>query len=206
MHHENDRVISTMHPRSLHTWSCKNIKKNPRSNPWLYASAGIISLATAAAIITNPTSAVQVMSRLDSGFDYDETLGRLQYVSNILPESAMVFLSKNEDSTSLSLPINSDITHTWTEKEPWTEFSGQNSEVLSCQDGEVAAVIKNREGKYTIRILHANGYESVYSGLGNICVHEHDIVDSKEIIGTSNGLSAFEIRKNGLSIYPVFDL
>ena len=196
-----------MHPRSLHaTWSCKNVKKKSRSNPWVYASAGIISLATAAAIITNPTSAVQVMRRLESGFDYDETLGRLQYVSNILPESAMVFLSKHEDSASFSLPMHSDITHTWTEKEPWTEFSGLVSDVFSCKEGEVTAVIKNRKGRYTVRILHTDGYESVYSGLSSICVLEHDVVANKEIIGTSNGISAFEIRKDGLSIYPVFDL
>ena len=179
--------------------------KKPRISVWGYTSAGIIALASAAAVIASPSSAVQVMNQLDSGFDYDETLGRLQYVSSIVPESAMVFLSENENSAKLSLPMHSQIIHSWSEKEPWTEFSG-NSDVFSCQSGEVAAVVKSRKGKYTVRILHQDGYESIYSGLSDTSVREHDLVKSGAVIGTAEDSAAFEFRKDGLSIYPVFDL
>lgn len=70
--------------------------------------------------------------------------------------------------------------------------------------GEVMSVVKNRKNEYTVRILHKNGYESVYSGLKQMLVSEGEEVVSGQAIGRTEGFAAFELRKDGLSIMPVF--
>ena len=70
--------------------------------------------------------------------------------------------------------------------------------------GEVMNTVRNRQNEYTVRILHPNGYESVYSGLSGVCVQEGESVASGAAIGTISGMAAFELRKDGLSVMPLF--
>lgn len=146
-----------------------------------------------------------VMSHVTAGFEYDETLGRLQFVSNILPESAMVFLAGGDDAQTCAsiLPTETKLLHAWSADEPWMEYEG-NGEMSCCMAGEVMNTVRNRQNEYTVRILHPNGYESVYSGLSGICVQEGESVASGAAIGTISGMAAFELRKDGLSVMPVF--
>ncbi len=51
------------------------------------------------------------------------------------------------------------------------EYEG-NGEMSCCMAGEVMNTVRNRQNEYTVRILHPNGYESVYSGLSDVCVQE----------------------------------
>ena len=149
--------------------------------------------------------AEMVMSHLTAGFEYDETLGRLQYVSNILPESTMVFLS-SDSAFELSnvVPESAQTAHAWSQNEPWLEYSVVGN-VDSCSDGEIMSVIENEKDSYTVRISHQDGYESVYSGLSCVHASEGDIISAGEQIGTAAGAAAFELRKDGLSIHPKFD-
>ena len=55
-----------------------------------------------------------------------------------------------------------------------------------------------------MRILHDGGYESVYSGLNTVAVSESSEVAAGQVIGTAAGFAAFELRKDGLSVLPVF--
>lgn len=144
-----------------------------------------------------------VMSHLSTEFEYDETLGKLQLVSNILPESALVFLNTAASEPEFHIPVQAASSHEWTQQEPWLEYTCIG-DVFACQEGEVAAVIKNHAGTYTARILHDGGYESIYSGLHAIHMNENDMVSSGQIIGTSAGKAAFELRKDGISILPSF--
>lgn len=145
------------------------------------------------------------MSHLTAGFEYDDTIGRLQLVSNMLPESAMVFLHADPLDTQFQIPVQGQIqaSHVWSQQEPWIEYD-YTGDVSACYSGEIITVIKNRTGNYTIRVLHENGYESVYSGLQAIHASEHDIVKTGQVIGTATEIVAFELRKDGVSILPQF--
>lgn len=146
-----------------------------------------------------------VFEPVTAQFDYDDTLGRLQFVSKILPESAMVFLTGSDEIITCASLWKQDVleTHTWSESEPWLEFR-ETGNINSCLAGEVMSVVKNRKNEYTVRILHKNGYESVYSGLTQMLVSEGEEVVSGQAIGCTEGFAAFELRKDGLSIMPVF--
>ena len=146
-----------------------------------------------------------VFGQMTARFDYDDTLGRLQFVSKLLPESAMVFLTREDEiETCASLwTQDAQVTHTWSENEPWLEFE-ETGNINSCLAGEVMNVVKNRQNEYTVRIRHENGYESVYSRLTQLLVGEGEEVTAGQAIGCAEGFAAFELRKDGLSIMPVF--
>lgn len=149
--------------------------------------------------------AEQVMSHVTADFEYDDTLGRLQFVSNILPDSAMVFLESRDSEISVFSPIDADITHTWDQAEPWIEYSCIG-DVRACSSGEVMTIVRNRDDEYTVRVVHDAGYESVYSGLSDVAVAQYDSVQEGERIGSCGGWTAFELRKDGLSIMPQFQM
>jgi len=146
----------------------------------------------------------QVMSHVTADFEYDDTLGRLQFVSNILPDSAMVFLESGDSDVSVFAPINADVTHAWNHDEPWLEYRCAG-DVKACSSGDIMTVVRNHDNEYTVRIVHDAGYESVYSGLSDVTVAQFDSVQAGERIGSCEEWAAFELRKDGLSVMPQFD-
>lgn len=203
-------IVTEMKPRERHEWKKDAArKKRPHYEQRLLRkglplAAVVLCLGTAAALhVRGGDSAV--MSHVSAGFEYDQTLGRLQFVSNILPESAMVFLNGSEDEVlSVMAPVQTEAVHTWSQTEPWLEYSC-SGEVSNCLDGEVMTVVCNRKNEYTVRVLHNGGYESVYSGLKDVAVEENDWIKAGQPLGYSSGFSAFELRKDGLSVMPVFN-
>lgn len=205
-------VMAQMKPRERREWT----KNTPRRRRFKWdkrllrksvpLAAAFFCLGLAAVATAWFGDDVQsVMSHVTAEFEYDETLGRLQFVSNILPESAMVFLTGGDETQTCAaiLPTETKLLHVWSQDEPWMEYEG-DGEVASCMAGEVMNTVKNRQNEYTVRILHADGYESVYSGLNTVCVQEGENVASGVAIGTVAGTAAFELRKDGLSVMPVF--
>lgn len=194
-----------MHPRTACSWEpIAKEKKNKRLlRTTLVLAAVCLCLGTGALLNPWPESQT-VMSMLTTDFQYDETLGRLQFVSNILPESAMVFLDGAGEESTL-LPTQAEISHSWSQAEPWMEFRCVG-DISSCQSGEIMTVVKNRQDEYTVRILHSNGYESIYSGLKTVHHNEYDTISAGQAIGTAAGHAAFELRKEGLSVLPVFSV
>ena len=182
----------------------KNKTKRLLRNTVISAAVSVCLGGTAITAVLYPKRTKDVMSHLTAGFEYDETLGRLQFVSNILPESAMVFLSEeNTNAVSMNSPVMAQIIHTWNPSEPWVEYAN-NGEVVTCSDGEIVTIVQNHQGEYTVRIMHDNGLESVYSGLKQVYMKEYDTVQMGQAIGNSDGFTAFELRKDGLSILPDF--
>ena len=210
---ENKVVVAEMKPRVRCEWhgeAPKNKryqkKRNDKRllrNTAIFAAAFLCLCGGAAAALYHPEQTQAVMSHLTAGFEYDETLGRLQFVSNILPKSAMVFLTTDVQTQELAAPSDAEIAHAWSQTEPWLEYDC-TGDVLSCKDGEVMTVVKNRQDEYTVRVLHDDGYESIYSGLDTVSAAESDRVLAGQPIGTAAGFAAFELRKDGLSVLPVF--
>ena len=206
----NDRpekiVIAQMRSRERQIWTpekrTKGISKRLLKNTGIFAAVSLC-IGTGIYFTLHPEEKTQsVMSHLTAGFEYDESLGRLQFVSNILPDSAMVFLSN--DTRTIVAPASSSVeTHAWSSSEPWIEYTC-TGDISACDDGEIMTIVKNRQNEYTVRILHRDGLESIYSGLNTVHIKEADSVEAGEHIGTSAGIAAFELRKEGLSVMPVF--
>jgi len=207
MEKDNDRVITgKMSLRQRRVSEKANItltKQKQRYRIPILLSAAFVLSAVGAWHLRDGAPAEAVMSHLTAGFEYDDNLGRLQFVSNILPESAMVFLQSDFDSGVFERPANAEIVHAWTEDEPWIEYEGRGA-LYASASGEVMTVVADRRGEYTVRILHDNGYETVYSGLSDIDVDEGGMVFAGQEIGSSAYSAAYELRKDGLSIQPVF--
>ena len=81
----------------------------------------------------------------------------------------------------------------------------ETGEISSCMSGEVMNTVKNRQNEYTVRILHADGYESVYSGLSAVRVEEGEYVHAGSAVGTvPKAQRRLNCGKTGLSVMPVF--
>jgi len=204
MNEQEKTIVASMKPRELRPWTPAKKKSSVKKHVPFSLAAAAICLCAGTFMLTE-RNAVQVMNHVSSGFEYDETLGRLQYVSNILPESAMVFLNQADAQSSFLNPTEGQVLHAWSQEEPWLEYVSVST-VSSCHDGEIMTVVKNRDNKYTVRILHNGGYESIYSGLVSVDLQESDHILAGEQVGQANGYASFELRKDGISILPVFGI
>lgn len=207
MDHKTDRIlVGQMHSRERRTWisekRTKGIPKQLLRRSGIFAAVSICIGTGVFLAVHYPKESQSVMSHLTADFNYDESIGRLQFVSNILPDSAMVFLS-TEETEVMAAPALAHQVHPWSSVEPWIEYTSPDA-ISACSGGEIVDVVKNRQNEYTIRILHENGYESIYSGLNTVCIREMDAVSAGQKIGTASEIAAFEIRKEGLSVMPVF--
>ena len=198
-------VLAEMTPKQRLSWTpvqkhhSKRLLRNTAFFAAVSACLGIGIYTT----VKQPERAQSVMSHLTSDFEYDDTLGRLQFVSSLLPQSAMVFMNDTQHEVSFSAPSASEIIHTWSEQEPWLEYSSSEN-VSACSAGEIVTIVENHQGKYTVRMLHDNGYESIYSGLESVTAKEYDYLSAGQSIGIAPDYAGFELRKEGLSVLPVF--
>lgn len=209
-HQEHPRIMVTMELRQRQDWTphAKELSslynKRLLRNTVLFAAVSFCLGLGIYASLNSPLETKSVMSHLTAGFEYDETLGRLQFVSNLLPESAMVFLSDNDlTDDAICTPVFAEAIHVWNADEPWIEYA-HIGDVFACRDGEIMTIVQNHEDEYTVRMMHEGGYESVYSGLNAVHFKEHEEVAIGQAIGTAAGFTAFELRKDGMCILPDF--
>ncbi len=134
----------------------------------------------------------------------DETLGKLSFVSNLLPESALVFWN-NEDAVQVTAPVHGDIVHTFTEEEPYVGLLGVSNDVRAAADGEVMNIAHGDGEERVVRVRHEDGLETIYGNLSQCYVAEGDQVYEGDIIGETADKQPvyFEVRKSGRSVDPV---
>ncbi len=134
----------------------------------------------------------------------DESLGKLTFVSNLLPESALVFWNNNE-TVQVSAPVSGDIVHVYNEEEPYIALLGVSTDVRVAADGEVMNIAHGDGEERVVRIRHEDGLETLYGNLQECFVQEGDQVYEGDIIGETAAKQPvfFEVRRNGRSIDPV---
>lgn len=210
MGEEHRVVLGRMNPRERGEWKGPTAKRHQKTdtkrllrNASISAAVLLCLFAVGGVVSGKSRIAQSVMSHVTTDFEVDDSLGRLQFVSNILPQSAMVFLQGSDELTPVSAPVRSQETHVWTQEEPWLEYVCTGV-VTACSDGDVMTIVQNREGEYTVRLRHDNGYESIYSGMSEVNLREGDHVLCGAQVGWTDSFSAFELRQDGLSIQPVF--
>ncbi len=139
-------------------------------------------------------------------FRLDESLGKLSFVENIVPESALVFLNIQGGGRE-SLPVEGETAHEWSREQPWVEYiTRDSSPVRSVSAGTVSACAKSDDGDWTILTNNDDGTQCVYAYLANASVKAGDSVERGSALGeTGAGENArlyFEYRKNGSPANP----
>lgn len=134
--------------------------------------------------------------------DLDESIGALQFVKDIMPESALVFMNISGD-TALARPVDGAVAHDWSNLQPWLMFRCEDgAEVRAAAQGTVTAVSPMREGRFGVLVDHGEGIETVYACLVDTAVETGDAVSRGQVLGTADDGMYFEYRSAGEAIDP----
>lgn len=147
----------------------------------------------------------QLRRVLTMRIDLDESLGRLTFVQNLVPESAQVFWQMGGDS--LMLPTTGRVAHAYSKDQPWVEFAcSEQQRVSAAKDGTVAAVMQNDAGDWTVLIDHDDAAQTVYAYMAQALIEAGQPVVAGDIIGvTADAADArlyFELRHEGVPKDP----
>jgi len=134
--------------------------------------------------------------------DLDESLGRLQFVRNLLPESALVFWTADDGRGNYLAPATGRIAHAWKQAEPWIEYECEAQSVVSAAAGEVMAITQGEGAAYMVRMRHGDGTETLYGDLVTCIVREGDALEAGQILGAVHDRFFFEARRDGRSFNP----
>lgn len=140
-----------------------------------------------------------VEKAVTADFDVDEAFGELQFVRDILPESALVFWNLTDDS--LRRPVSGALVHPYSELQPWYLFAAQEGETVLCaKAGRVAEVRQSAEGEWSILMEHGDGAQSYYAKLSSCAVQEGENAEAGAAIGTAGEALYWEYCENGASV------
>jgi len=146
-----------------------------------------------------------VMSAIQGTVDqqWDESLGKISFVSNMFPEAVSVFFSQTTQNT-LVTPCIGTLIHAWTGNEPYLAYQLESNEIYALSSGQVMSIAHGINEEKVIRIRHEDGLEVLYYQLEHTKVQEGDLVDSHTIIGEClpGQQAIIEVRKEGLPIDP----
>jgi len=143
-----------------------------------------------------------VEQALTMRIDLDESIGSLSFVRRLMPESALVFLNISGEA-ELALPADGDLTHTYTEAQPWLMFEcAVGSDIRAVSDGTVTAVGELSGGTIGVLIDHGSGLESVYAYIAEAAVQPGDAVLRGQTIGKSETSFYFELREGENPVDP----
>ncbi len=151
------------------------------------------------------TSAIR--SALSMDMSLDESLGKLSFVQNLVPESALVFLNIGGRRSSANIPVQGETVHAFSEAQPWTEYKTTDAaQVRAIADGIVSAVSQSNEGDWTLLVDHADGSCAVFAYLQSASVKIGDAITRGDALGTAgegeNARLYLEVRASDTPIDP----
>lgn len=147
-----------------------------------------------------------VSSAMTMRVNLDDTLGRLNFVRDWMPDAALVFWNMGAHD-ALARPVAGALTHGYDAGQPWLlyQVSGEQP-VYAAAAGQVAAVSENAGGEWTLMIDHEAGEQTVYAYLGKVIVKAGQTVERGAQIGvtqdSSDARMYFELRVAGASADP----
>ena len=152
----------------------------------------------------NP-QAQSVFSAIQAGMnmEWDESLGKLSFVNNLIPESVQAVWGER-NNLSVMAPCHGEIVHAWSRSEPYLEIQSSVADVRAVANGEVMAIAHGLEEEVIIRLRHDDHTESLYGNLAECYMDEGDYVFQGDIIAAvlRGKPLAFELRQDGRSIDP----
>ena len=147
-----------------------------------------------------------VEQALTMRIDLDESIGALQFVKNLMPDSALVFMNLSGEHP-LGKPVDGPLAHGWTHAQPWLMFNcAEGAEVRAAAPGTVTAVSPMSGDKYGVLVDHGEGVETLYAHLSSAEVQAGDAVARGQTLGRGSDAVYFEYRRAGESVDPTEDL
>ncbi|MDD3410734.1 MAG: M23 family metallopeptidase, partial [Eubacteriales bacterium] len=136
--------------------------------------------------------------------EWDESLGKLTFVSNLLPESLQAVWS-DQSAAEVFAPITGTLVHAWSAQEPYIELGGELTDVRAAADGELMSVAHGMDEELIVRLRHDNGSETLYGNLSECWLEEGAAVYAGDLLGRviEGKPLCFELRQNGRSVRPV---
>lgn len=138
--------------------------------------------------------------------DLDETLGKLNFVRNLVPETALVFWNASARDI-LETPVAGDLVHPYDDQQPWLEYScAASQQVYAAAAGEVNTVGQGAQGDWIVSLTHEDGSETVYAYLGQAIVKKGQSVPAGGQLGITGPQQQsrlyFELRVDGAPSDP----
>ena len=148
-----------------------------------------------------------IRGALSMDMSLDESLGKLSFVQNLVPESALVFLNIGGRRSSAGIPVQGETVHAFSEAQPWTEYKTTDAaQVRAIADGTVSAVSQSGEGDWTLLVDHADGSCAVFAYLQSTSVKIGDFIARGDALGTAgdgeNARLYLEVRAADTPIDP----
>lgn len=143
-----------------------------------------------------------VRRALTMHIDLDSSIGRLSFVRDWMPESALVFFNL-DGGAELAAPVSGELRHAYSDDQPWLLFAcPEDSPVCAAADGVVTAVSELSGGSTGVLIDHGEGMETVYAYLSSASVQPGDAVSRGQALGQSAAQLYFELRQSEAAVDP----
>ena len=143
-----------------------------------------------------------VQRALTMHIDLDSSIGRLSFVRDWMPESALVFFNL-DGGAELAAPVSGELKHAYSDDQPWLLFAClEDSPVCAAADGVVTAVSELSGGSTGVLIDHGEGMETVYAYLSSASVQPGDAVSRGQALGQSAAQLYFELRQSESAVDP----
>ena len=143
-----------------------------------------------------------VQRALTMHIDLDSSIGRLSFVRDWMPESALVFFNL-DGGAELAAPVAGELKHAYSDDQPWLLFAcPEDSPVCAAADGTVTAVSELSGGSTGVLIDHGEGMETVYAYLSSASVQPGDAVSRGQALGQSAAQLYFELRQSEVAVDP----
>lgn len=143
-----------------------------------------------------------VQRALTMHIDLDSSIGRLSFVRDWMPESALVFFNL-DGGAELAAPVAGELKHAYSDDQPWLLFAcPEDSPVCAAADGVVTAVSELSGGSTGVLIDHGEGMETVYAYLSSASVQPGDAVSRGQALGQSAAQLYFELRQSEAAVDP----
>ncbi|MBR1585295.1 MAG: M23 family metallopeptidase [Clostridia bacterium] len=169
------------------------------------ALAGMVLLAVTAVRNAELPSGETVLTAVQQMTtpNWDESLGKISFVSNLFPESVAVFFDTGV-SESLTAPCAAAVSHMFSAEEPYIGYQAAGQKVYAVSDGQVMSIAHGMNEERIIRLRHDDGIESLYYNLSETAVREGDSVTASTCLGVAlpGAEPAVEVRRAGRAIDP----
>lgn len=160
----------------------------------LVAAVIIIIVIVLKSIDTEFTQSVvgYIRDSITEDMDIDETLGKLKFVANYIPDSIAVFgqnIGQTEEITPFfSIPAEGKVVGQFGSGNTGIDIVGtKNNSIYAVADGQVMSIGADKNGGQYIKIDHGNDIITLYEGCSKIDVNIGDRVIKGNKIGTMGG-------------------
>lgn len=169
------------------------------------ALAGMLVLTVAAVRTASLPSGQTVLTAVQDMIDgpWDSHLGKIDFVSNFFPETVSVFFDTS-DLDELTAPCFGEISHAWTNEEPYVSYQSSDGKVYAAASGQVMSIAHGPDEELVLRVRHDDGLETMYYNLREVRVREGDPVTENSCLGVlmTGRDAAIEVRRSGQPINP----